>query len=464
STQTPKSGDLPPSSYDGSHLPWKVFREDVLGPHRIKINDASPMQGLLPEPLLTLIERETMNPERFDQQKKAFREQVEQGRGFGPSPLFPPNILPSIDSENRLARCMVPTFSRDALPVRARNHNSPLYELSVPRSGLGCGFSASALSFEEISTMPSWLMTTGTVVHFDTGYISPGAPLYCPFLTFERTMGDTQLESAKNQCAIAGSWCVRALQLLYAQAWKGQMIPEMPISFSCTIDNTFAILNFHWFDSDTYSMAPLDTFDLSDDEQFTKFLVWIESIGNWATAHHLPLIKTALERIRMKDTTPPATPRQPKLSVATGICPDEQLIKSLKTTFNNIPWRFEDDEFTPVSSSTASWGSPIVTNATFANLVYPMVAPGQLRSTAPRSAVSKRLLPQIGQPTPPPAYAANPELVWQKRFGHAMDEIRELQQQVLALKNEVDGSNMSFLNELSGVKSTMTSVLRKETL
>lgn len=462
--QTPIPGDLPSTSYDGSHLQWKVFREDVLNPHRIKINDVAPMQGLLPEPLLTMIERETMNPERFDEQKKAFREQVEIGRGFGPSPLFPPNILPSIDSENRLARCMVPSFSRDALPVRASNQNSPLYELSVPRSGLGCGFSANAFSFEEASVMPSWLMTTGTIVHFDTGYISPGAPLYCPFLTFERTMGETRLEAANNQCAIAGAWCVRALQLLYGQAWKGQMIPEMPVSFSCTIDNTFAILNFHWVENDTYCMAPLCKFDLDDDDHFTKFLVWIESIGRWGVLHHLPLIKTALERIRIKETTPPATPRQPKLSVATGMCPDEMLIKSLKTTFSNIPWRFEDDEFTPVSSSTASWGSPIVTNATFANLVYPMVAPGQLRSAGPRSAVSKRLLPQIGQPTPPPAYAANPELVWQKRFNHAMDEIRDLQHQMLTMKNEIDGSNMSLLNELSGVKTTMTSVLRKETL
>lgn len=466
---TPIPPDLPSTSYDGSHLHWKVFREDVLRPHRIIVHDDAPMNGLLPEALLTMVEREMMNSERFDEQKTAFREQVELGRGFGPSPLFPPNILPSIDSESFLARCMIPSFSRDALPIRASSQNSPLYELSAPRIGLGCGFSANALSFEEINAMPSWLMTTGTNVHFDTGYISPGAPLHCPFLIFERTMGQERLETTNNQCAVAGAWCVRALQLLYEQAWKGQMIPEMPISFSCTIDNTSAILNFHWIESDSYCMAPLCKFDLADDEQFTKFLVWIESIGRWAVSHQLPLIKTALERIRIEGSTRMATPRQPKLSVATGMYPDEMLIKSLKTTFNNIPWRFEDDDFTPVSSSTASWGSPIITSATFANLIHPMLAPGQLRSAGPRSAgprsaVSKRLLPRIGLPTPPPAYTANPELVWQKRFSHAMDEIRELQQQLLTLKNEIDGSNMSFMHELSGVKTTMSSVLRKETL
>ncbi|RVX66033.1 hypothetical protein B0A52_10120 [Exophiala mesophila] len=453
--------DLPQSSYDGSHLPWKAFRRDVLGPHRINIMETAPMQGLLPEPLLILIEKESVDSTRFNEQISAFRTQVEVGRGFGPSPLFPPNILPPIDNEPRLARCMVPAFSRDALPVRVSNDTCPLYELSVPRSGLGCGFSASAFTGDDLMHIPSWLNTSGTIVHFNTGYISPGAPLFCPFLVFERPISESQLEAANNQAAIGGSWCVRALQMLYNEAWKGEMLPEIPVSFSCTIDNAFAILNFHWLEEEKYCMAPLCKFDLNNDEHFTKFLIWIESIGKWALSHHLPMIKTALNRLKVKESTPPATPRPPKLSVATGMCPDELLINSLKTTFNNIPWRFEDDEFTPVSSSTASWGSPMVTDITFSNLQYPVLA----RGGPPHSAVSKRLqLPSLGQPTPPPAYAQSPELVWQKRFNHAMDEIRDLQGQIQTMKTEFDGSTMSLQTELCGVKTTMTSVLRKETL
>lgn len=456
--QSPATQDIPAFSYNGSHLPPEVFREDVLEPHRIKIHDTAPMQGLLPEPLLAMIEKEIIEASRFNAQKNAFRDQIEVGRGFGSSPLFPPNVLPPIDKEPCLARCMVPNFSRDALPVRAGNQTSPLYELSVPHAGLGCGFSVSAFNDDEITAMPSWLMTTGTIVHFDTGYISPGAPLYCPFLTFE-LISENQ-EAANNQCAIGGAWSVRALQMLYALAWKGQMVPEMPVSFSCAIDNTHATLNFHWIEDDFYCMAPLNTFDLGDDDQFASFQVWVQSIGRWALIYHLPLIKTALDRIQIKVTTPPATPRPPKLSIATALCPDEILISSLKTTFGNIPWRFEDDEFTPVSSSTASWGSPLITDKTFQ-----LPAGSSPYGTAPpRSAVAKRAFFQAGQPTPPPAYAQNTELMWQKRFSHAMDEIRELQNQLQTLKSEVDGSTISMKDELTGVKTTISSVLRKETL
>jgi len=467
SSTSSSDGDLPPSSYDGSHLPWNTFRLHVLAPHRIRVLD-SPAKEKIPESLLASIEAESMNAARFEAQKVAFRDQVVAGRGFGPSPLFPPNLLPPIDNKPRLARCMVPSFSREALPERAINQMGPLYELSVPRSGLGCGFSSSALSAEDIQVIPSWLVVTGTVVHFDTGYIAPGAALYCPFLTFERVWGkkENRLEAANNQCAIGGAWCVRALQMLYAKAWRGQMMPELPVAFSCTIDNGFAVLNFHWIDhGQVYCMSPLCKFDLGNDDHFTKFLVWIEAIGQWALSHLLPLVKTALERLRAEESAPPPTPRQVKLSLTTSCLPDELLIKSLKTTFDNIPWRFEDDEFTPVSSSTASWGSPLVTDAALANLIYPSVPNSQKAGAGGVAPPKKRLTPpHIGQHTPPPAYAQSPELVWQKRFNHAMDEIRDLQQQLLVLKTDVNGSTMSYQNELSGIRTTISSVLRKETL
>ncbi|EXJ84702.1 hypothetical protein A1O3_05372 [Capronia epimyces CBS 606.96] len=460
-----KEADLPPSAYDGSHLHWKAFRQHVLGPHRIRIIDSPPKEKI-PTALVAMIEAEMPNAARFGELKQAFGEQVETGRGFGPSPIFPPNLLPPIDDEPRLARCMIPCFSRDILPERALNQMGPFFELQVPRSGLGCGFSCSALSPEDVASLPSWLVTTGTVVHFDTGYISPGAALYCPFLTFERAYGEKEqrFEAANNQSAVGGACCVRALQMLYTRAWKGQIMPELPVAFSCVIDNTFAVLNIHWIDhGQAYLMSPLCKFDLSKDDHFTSFLVWVDSIGKWALAHLLPLVKTALERLRSEEDTPPPTPRATRLTLDTGGCPNDMLIKSLKTTFDNIPWRFEDDEFTPVSSSTASWGSPMTTDIG-SNVVFPTQNPRTVAGT-PTSAVQRRqYLAQLGQhPTPPPAYAQNPELVWQKRFSHAMDEVRDLQRQLLVLKNDVSGSNMSFQNELSGIKTTINSLLRKET-
>ncbi|KIW43960.1 uncharacterized protein PV06_05006 [Exophiala oligosperma] len=251
--------------------------------------------------------------------------------------------------------------------------------------------------------------------------------------------------------------------MLYAKAWKGQMMPELPITFSCVIENSFAVVNIHWIDhGQAYCMAPLCKFDLSKDEHFNQFLVWVDCIGEWALTHLLPLVKTALDRIRTKEDTPPPTPKATRLVVDTADCPNDALIRSLKTTFENIPWRFEDDEFTPVSSSTASWGSPMVNDATFTS--YPTV-PRQSRRTPTSAVQRKQYLSQLGQhPTPPPAYAHNPELVWQRRFAHAMDEIKDLQHQVQMMRNDMNGSNMSLQTELSGIKSTMHSVLRKETL
>ncbi|KIW98294.1 uncharacterized protein Z519_01878 [Cladophialophora bantiana CBS 173.52] len=459
-------GGLPASSYDGSHLPWQTFRQQVLAQHRIRVMDSVPKEKL-PTKLLALIESELPTVAKYEPQKAQFRDQVDKGRGFGPSPLFPPNLLPPIDDEPQLARCMVPSFSREALPERAINQIGPLYELSVPRSGLGCGFAGSALTTEELAVLPSWLVTTGTIVHFDTGYISPGAALYCPFLVFERAWGNKEhrLEAANNQCAIGGAWCVRALQMLYAKAWKGEMMPELPISFSCSIDNTSAVLNMHWIDhGQVYCMSPLCKFDLSKDDHFSSFLVWIDSIGKWGVTHLLPVVKSGLGRLRAKEDTPPPTPRAAKLTLDTA-CPNDLLIKSLKTTFENIPWRFEDDEFTPVSSSTASWGSPMVTDLTFGNLDYPTV-PTRLRGDTPTSAVQmKQYLANLGPyASPPPAYAQSVELIWQKRLNHAMDEIHDLQRQIQVLRNDFNLSNTSHRSELSDVKSTVTSVLRKETL
>ncbi|KAL2416813.1 hypothetical protein ABEF95_005490 [Exophiala dermatitidis] len=463
----PAEADLPPSAYDGSHLHWKAFRQHVLGPHRIRIMDSA-SKDKVPATLVTMIETDMPHAAKYDELKRAFREQVETGRGFGPSPIFPPNILPPIDDEPKLARCMIPCFTREALPERALNQMGPFFELQVPRSGLGCGFSSTAFTPEEVGILPPWLVTTGTIVHFDTGYISPGAALYCPFLMFERAYGEKEqrFEAANNQSAVGGACCVRALQMLYAKAWRGQIMPESPVTFSCVIDNTFAVLNIHWIDhGQAYCMSPLCKFDLSKDDHFESFLVWVNAIGRWALLHLLPLIKTALEQLRSEGDTPPATPRATKLSLETRQCPNDMLIKSLKTTFDNIPWRFEDDEFTPVSSSTASWGSPMVTDISTVNMVYPARKPRSPAGQTPTSAVARRqYLAQLGQnPTPPPAYAQNPELVWQKRFSHAMDEIRDLQRQLLALKSDVSGSTMSFQRELSGIKTAVNSVLRKET-
>ena len=473
--KTPEEPSPVLSKVDGSRLSWKTFRRDILAPHRIRLLETPTKR--LPETLVAMFDTQSKDVSRFKNQMTEFRDQVAKGRGFGPSPLFPPNLLPAIEAQTLAARCMVPAFSRTALPERALNQLGPLYELKAPRPGLGCGFASQAFSRDEVLSMPSWAITSGTMVHFETGYISPGAMLYCPFLTFERAIGpdEENLEAANNQCAIAGAWCTRAIQMLYARAWQpGERSPELPVCFSCTISNDFAVLNYHWIDhAQAYCMSPICRFDLANDNHFSMFQVWVEVIGQWAIEHLLPNIKEALERFRTAEpasaaTASPATPRAlPALTLTTTeLNRDELLIKSLKTNFDSVPWRFDDEEFTPVSSSTASWGSPMVADVMYHNLTYPAVP---ALSTRPRKPALTRSVPHSAHPglgvaTPPPAYSINTELVLQKRLGHAMDEIKDLHKQLAALREEVSGSKASIQEELTGLKTTVDSVLRKELL
>ena len=477
SSQSSSMTDLPASAYDGSHLHWKAFRQHVLAPHRIRVLETLP-KARLPESFLTVVEEQSKNVDRFAEQKACFREQVSEGRGFGPSPLFPPNLLPTIEDQPQLARCMVPAFHREALPERALNHSAPLYELSVPRPGLGCGFSSFAFTNEETTILPSYLVGTGTSVDFSTGYISPSHAVYCPFLVFERAFGQKEhrLEAANNQCAIGGAYNCRALQMLYSAAYKTEKISSMPVSFSCTVDNDFAIVNFHWIDHEqAYHMAPICKFDLRQDQHFSHFAAWIEAVGCWAMAHVLPRVKEALAKLRAGETPSPGfvdMKAAKKLTLMTPANKNDMLIQSLKTTFDNIPWSFEDDEFTPVSSSTASWGSPMVDDMIISNLAYPSVpkvkgvqlGADETPSTPRPSLADIRMAgthspPIRGTATPPPpAYTYNPDLVSHRRLDHAMDEIRDLHSQL----DSVKGLNTDFRKEITGLRNTLGTILRKE--
>ncbi|KAK5957370.1 hypothetical protein OHC33_001743 [Knufia fluminis] len=361
--------------------------------------------------------------------------------------------------------------------------------------------------------MPQHLIANGTIVRLDTGYIAPGAPLFCPFLVFERTFGqrEQRLETANNQCAIAGAWCTRSLQMLYAKAWSpaDRHRPDLPVSFSCTIDNEIAILNYHWIDgAQSYCMSPICKFDLANDDHFHQFNVWIEAIGQWGLRTLLPNLKRALASIQ-EHTLPevPAAPEEilgnkPELKLDT-VLQEDKLVTALKSSFSHTPWRLEDDDFTPVSSSVASWGSPIIHDFYYNSLQYPCVP--RMKSSSSSSVVMRDPLDSkmnsavtvVAQPrpqapqrrfkiatpltptalpmsfnasttggmTPPPSYLApNAELACQKRLTHAMDEIQDLQAQLQRIRQEMSGLSMSYQTELSGLKNTVTTLLRKEVM
>lgn len=518
-TNSTASSHLPSSSYDGAHLDWKQYRRNILAPHCIRVSEEPPSHPL-PESLVALIEASNADIGYSQQWRLDFRQQVAQMQGFDPSPVFPPNLLPPIDHEPQLAQCMLPIFNREALPKTLAKHKRPSYILSSPRPSLVFGFSDQAFTTEELSKIARSFVVSGTVVKYDTGSISAGMSLYIPFLVFERTFGrkGDRLEAANNQCAIAGAWCTHSMQMFYAQARSplSPGRPEIPVSFSCTIDNDIAIVNYHWIDhAQIYCMSPVRKFNLSNDKDFDQFNIWVEAIGQWGLRTLLPITKNGLSLMEK----PLPTAAEPLLQESTKLKLDtlvekENLIIALKTTFGSIPWKMEANDVTAVSSSIASWGSPIIDEVMESDLRYQqfshakrtsagtMMNEGRLKAKPredmptelpilekntcdidtpkPLQALGPDCKPQTPQMlktlqtktnTEPheqktfsflsPELAVRAELVWHKRLSHAMDEIQSLRKELEGLRAEVNNSNSTFQTEFGGIKNTIDHLLSK---
>jgi hypothetical protein len=435
----------------------------------------------MPSELLLKIQTKLEDVDRFDGQRSEFRIQVNTGRGFNDSPIWPPNSLPPFAEDSLVQRTTGPKFSREALPLQAPGTHSNLIEVPTPRPALACGFTSEAFTEIELSNLPSPLTISGTIVHFENGHIAPGVALHCPFFVFERVRGlaEDTLESAKNKSAVSGSVCVRALQTLYCRAFGGSGGEERPVAFSCTMDNSFAIINYHWLNNvEDYNMTPLCKFDLTKDDHFNKFQAWIEAIEDWAFTRLLSKVKAAARKLASSNDTPPISPIPSlSLSVDTSTGGDETLVKALRSVFSSIKWRYRGIGETPIMSSIAQCGTPLMTRSMRSLALSPIPSESPIEGAAfksirikiPMSAVSKAAWSDVITPasrrfdfsplqmnspypdsparpgtlspcSPPPdaPFAPmNPLLVVQRRLDYALDEIRELKAQLDHVNQEL---------------------------
>lgn len=506
-----------------SQIHWKTFRKDVLAPHHIRILETSP--GVrLPETIIGWVNANRDNVSRFTRQRKYFRKQVASGRGFGDSALFPFEVLPWTRGQRFIAKCMVPTYPSEPLPERRVRDDTGHLGLNPPEPSFACGFSSSAFGPEELRSIPNFLATSGTTLQFDTGSITPDSALYCPFITFERTFNQQKygLEIAANQCAVDGAWCIRSLQMLHEKA-RGSSTPtkgfQDPVSFTCAIDNNVAIMNYHWVDhAKTFCMAPIIKFELSRDDHFNQFLIWIEAVGQWAVGSILPEVKKAISLITEDFSEELALIQPVKTSQSNGKLNEQSLFSALQLSYKNVPWSLEKDDASAVSSSTASWGTPVINEAVFDKIKFPLynvrpslqvpvhrldvppqkhsrptsvcsepVNPRSVRfsevpsktpvamtaisavdAALPQWTEATRAVPEMAVKVPEVegevALEVNTELLLKRRLGHAMDEIKDLHKQLNHMKEEFSGSTMCLQDELLGLRKSMISVLRKERL
>ncbi|KAH0827260.1 hypothetical protein AYO21_09108 [Fonsecaea monophora] len=465
---------------DGSHLRWSDFRTIVLSAFRIIFTDNLQLSELS-RPFSDRLRPCLQKLDRFDNQEIEWREQVTSNKGFGSSMVFPPNILPTTGVNLNLHRSLAPKLNREALPPRAVKAQESLFELPVPRPGLLTGFTTQAFNERELSVLPHCTSATGTIVDFDSGTVSPGTNTYCPFLVFERlnTTSEDAVQSAKNQCAIAGAHCVRALQLLFRKCTKPRPVFEKPISFSCALDNSIALVYYHYVDADgRYCMSELSRFNLHDTSAFKEFQAWIEAIEDWGSTYLLPVIKIALRQLLKSHGTPPISPMPSlTLSIDTAAGSDEVLMKVLRSTFGTIKWKCEGECETPLNSSIAHCGTPlgarkirtlalsptspvdimsVVSGPTTPLSVWRMrpdwstrsptarrhpLSPLRLRSDIPDSPCRRASLSPCTPPPEAPNSAKSPMLVLQKRVDLAMDEIQELRALVQILQGELESTN-----------------------
>lgn len=302
----------------------------------------------VPEMLLELVDEMCQCLDRHEQQATSFHTAVAQGRGFGPSPIFPPDIVPPVNRAVGLSRCMEPTFDKTTLPPQELSLHMPLFKIPIPRPGLACGFSQISFSPQEFKALPPWLTAVGTYSDYGTGEIQPGQAVHVPFLMFERTYGHArhEIEAAINYCAMDGAAALQGLLTLYDKAWEQDdwNRPASPVVFTCTIDDCLAIIHHHWIDDHkTFMAAPLCKFDLRDNEHFMHFLAWTESIEQWASYFLLPDVKEALGIIEgfgtIRSLSSPVTIEEKK----------EKLQQSMKLAFDNIPWRVQKLQGTPLA-------------------------------------------------------------------------------------------------------------------
>lgn len=461
---------------DGSHLRWSDFRTVVLGAFRIVLTEGMELAELS-HPFSDRVKLSLQHLDRFADQETEWRSQLSAGKGFGSTMIFPPNALPTLDARTGLHRCLAPKMNREALPPRAVKAQESLFELPTPRPGLLTAFATAAFTETELSILPHCTASTGTLVDFTSGYVSPGATGYCGFLAFERlnVTSEDAIETAKNQCAVAGAHCVRAMQLLFRRCNYPRPIFEKPVSFTCAIDNSTALINYHFADADgRYCMSEISRFNLEDADGFKEFQGWIMAIEEWGSAYLLPLIKIALGQLLKNNSTPPISPMPSlTLSIDTAAGSEEVLLKILRTTFSTIKWKCEGEYETPLNSSVAHCGTPLGARRIRTMALSPTspgellsaatgpstpfsrwrmkpdwgsrspitrrhpLSPLQLRSDAPDSPVRRATLSPCTPPPDAPFSAKSPMLVLQKRVDLAMDEIQELRALVQTLQGEL---------------------------
>jgi len=210
--------------------------------------------------------------------------------------LVPCLISPIFRAQALLRACANQEWTSSAMPhVPNMSHG----RVSIPKPDLQYSFKPSAFTWGQRTMMTHSLICN---------YSQPLPEHYFTFLVFEfkSDAAGGSFRHAERQAAGAGALAVNSLRSFLKIAQANFDPPTMElIFFSCTMNASYADLWVHWCEPDEESpeknifySTRVGRYTLEEPDQVHRFQVALRNIVDWAIQERLPLIRTALSRIK----------------------------------------------------------------------------------------------------------------------------------------------------------------------
>jgi len=277
-------------------------------------------------------------------------------------------------------------MSREGLPLRDPLSKSFLYEVPTAKPTYVYGFDAEHFNKSEQSQLNGALIVSGTVVDFERSEVSVGRTGYCPFLAFEKfdILPKRDVESARNQCVIAGAQYLRGQQQLFHSATGLPTISQPLITFTCAISNEYAVINLHSIEEDgSYATAAVCRFNFEDGQHSHTFQACMEAVESWSSLYLLSQVKIALSEVVQYNQTPPLSLVSSSGNLSIDTNPDNTILNSLRRYWPEAIWRSEGIGETPINSSIAQCGTPLPAHNLYSRLLPRTPSDNPLQSQYP---------------------------------------------------------------------------------
>jgi len=276
----------------------------VLLKHRVEIlqrtNNPRPIQKIVQDLALNMITRKRNEPSPTAAESAMLHEVIWQleldGEATLVTDLVPYLISPIFHAQALLRKGANQEWTSSAMPHVPNMTHGPV---SIPKPDLQYSFKPSAFTQDQRTIMDHSLICN---------YSQPLLEHYFTFLVFEfkSDAAGGSFRHAERQAAGAGALAVNSLRSFLKIAQTNSDPPKMESKFfSCTMNASYADLWVHWCEpdedsarKDRFYSTRVGRYTLEEPDQVQRFQAALRNIVDWAMEERLPLIRTALSRIK----------------------------------------------------------------------------------------------------------------------------------------------------------------------